>query len=316
MTMTAYYNEIDPYAAQWLRNLIDAGEIAPGYVDERSIEDVTPGDLRGFTQHHFFAGIGVWSYALRKAGWPDNKSIWTGSCPCQPFSSAGKGKGVDDERHLWPAFFWLIEKCNPGIVIGEQVASADGLAWLDLVQTDLEGANYTSAGTDICAAGFGSPHIRQRLYWVAYSNDKYQLSARNAQGNSEPIWMRETSGMANSFSERCNRFNALLQRKRQERNPKNLLETSMDGEAMYSLPVNGFWRDADWLYCRDEKYRPVRPGSFPMVNGIAKSLGRGKSTLGGMAKRNQDQRIIGYGNAINAEVATAFVKVCMEVVNA
>ena len=66
--MPAYYNEIDPYAAQWLRNLIAAGHIAPGVVDERSIEDVHPSDLRGFEQCHFFAGIGVWSLALRRAG--------------------------------------------------------------------------------------------------------------------------------------------------------------------------------------------------------------------------------------------------------
>lgn len=51
--MTAYYNEIDPFAAQWLRNLIDAGLIAPGVVDTRSIEDVTPNDLKGFKQCNF-----------------------------------------------------------------------------------------------------------------------------------------------------------------------------------------------------------------------------------------------------------------------
>ena len=108
--MTAYYNEIDPYAAQWLRNLIDAGHIAPGDVDERSIEDVLPTDLAGYTQCHFFAGIGVWSLALRRAGWSDDRPVWTGSCPCQPFSAAGKGVGFDDERHLWPAFHWLIQQ--------------------------------------------------------------------------------------------------------------------------------------------------------------------------------------------------------------
>ncbi|WP_195832036.1 DNA cytosine methyltransferase, partial [Yersinia enterocolitica] len=121
--MTAYYNEIDPYAAQWLRNLIRAGHIAPGYVDERSIEDVRPDDLREFTQCHFFAGVGVWSYALRQAGWPDDKPVWTGSCPCQPFSAAGKGDGFNDDRHLWPSFAWLIEQHRPSIVFGEQVAS-------------------------------------------------------------------------------------------------------------------------------------------------------------------------------------------------
>lgn len=167
--MTAFYNEIDPYAAQWLRNLISAGHIAPGVVDERSIEDIFPDELAGYTQCHFFAGIGVWSRALRLAGWPDDRPVWTGSCPCQPFSAAGKGMGTDDERHLWPAFHWLISQCRPPVVFGEQVASKDGLAWLDLVQTDLEGSGYASGAADLCAAGVGAPHIRQRLYWVAHS---------------------------------------------------------------------------------------------------------------------------------------------------
>uniref|UniRef100_A0A3B0M2Q3 Modification methylase HhaI n=1 Tax=Arsenophonus endosymbiont of Trialeurodes vaporariorum TaxID=235567 RepID=A0A3B0M2Q3_9GAMM len=165
--MSAYYNEIAPYAAQWLRNLIVAGHIVDGDVDERSIEDVKPDDLKPYTQCHFFAVMGVWSYALRHAGWLDNKPVWTGSCPCQPFSAVGKGKGFADERHLWPAFFHLIQQCNPDVIFGEQVASKDGLGWLDIVQTDLEAEKYTTAALDLCAAGFGAPHIRQRLYWVA-----------------------------------------------------------------------------------------------------------------------------------------------------
>lgn len=170
--MTAYYNEIDPFAAQWLRNLIDAGHIAPGVVDTRSIEEVTPNDLNGFKQCHFFAGIGIWSYALRRAGWADDRHVWTGSCPCQPFSQSGKRAGVTDERHLWPHFHYLIEQCRPEIIFGEQVASKDGLAWFDIVQADLEGAGYAATAFDLCAAGVGAPHIRQRLYWVGDANDE------------------------------------------------------------------------------------------------------------------------------------------------
>lgn len=162
--LTAYYNEIDKNAAAWLRELIKTGAIAPGDVDDRSIVDVDPADLRGYTQHHFFAGIGIWSYALREAGWPDDRPVFTGSPPCQPFSSAGMRKGFDDERHLWPVFFNLIRQHNPDVVFGEQVASKDALAWLDPVYADMEGAGYAFGALDLCAAGVGAPHIRQRLF--------------------------------------------------------------------------------------------------------------------------------------------------------
>jgi DNA (cytosine-5)-methyltransferase 1 len=85
--LTAYYNELDPYPAAWLVRLADAGHITAGRVDARSIAEVQPADLDGSAQAHFFAGIGAWSYALRLAGWDDARPVWTGSCPCQPFSN-------------------------------------------------------------------------------------------------------------------------------------------------------------------------------------------------------------------------------------
>jgi DNA (cytosine-5)-methyltransferase 1 len=163
----AYYNEIDPYAAQWLRNLIVGGHIAPGDVDERSIVDVRPADLGGYAQCHFFAGIGGWSYAARLAGWPDDRPLWTASCPCQPFSVMGQRAGFTDERHLWPEFYRLARELEPEIVFGEQVDSPPARAWLDVVQADMEDAGYAFAPIVLPAASTGAPHGRHRTWFVA-----------------------------------------------------------------------------------------------------------------------------------------------------
>ena len=246
--MAAYYNEIDPYAAQWLRNLIAAGHIADGEVDERSIEDVKPEELKGFKQCHFFAGIGVWSYALRQAGWADDESVWTGSCPCQPFSAAGTRAGFADERHLWPAFYHLIQQCKPAVVFGEQIASKDAEAWVDLVQVDLEAVGYSFGTIPFPAASVGAPHIRDRLYWVGDSISK-GLEGLAGDGElherKEPSRPTATSGFQ--------------------------LEPGKPG------PTNGFWAEADWLRGQDGLWRAVEPGTSPLADGTPSRVGRLRS---------------------------------------
>jgi DNA (cytosine-5)-methyltransferase 1 len=170
MRTSVYYNEHDPAACEWLRELMKKGMIPEGEIDERSIADVQADDLGGYAQCHFFAGIGGWAYALRLAGVPDLE-CWTGSAPCQPFSAAGKKRGTDDERHLWPELFRLIRVCRPELVVGEQVKAAVGHGWLDLVSSELEMEDYAVASAVLGAHSVGAPHLRQRLYWGGVLGD-------------------------------------------------------------------------------------------------------------------------------------------------
>jgi DNA (cytosine-5)-methyltransferase 1 len=372
----AYYNEHDPFAAAWLRELIADGLIAPGEVDERSIEDVEPTELAGFRQCHFFAGIGVWSLALRQAGVPDDYPVWTGSCPCQPFSAAGKGAGFADERHLWPAFHWLIEQCGPELVLGEQVASKDGLAWLDLVSADLEASGYAFGAADTCAAGFGAPHIRQRLYWMAdalsagwaegrtgarlgslagrhgpvslaNTNDprlegrftelecagervagprsvggglddatgaRHARSISNAEGHPrDEARLRlsdvgcDAGGVGHARSAASERDAGSFSRAQAGEHGARL---AVDGRVPVGLgdasssvgagtgPLNGLWRDADWLCCTDGKWRPVAPGTFPLAPA---------GTV-----RNRVGTLRGAGNAINLAQAQGFIEAVID----
>lgn len=322
----AYYNEHDPKAAAWLRALIAERLIADGEVDERSIAAVRPDDLSGFRQCHFFAGIGGWSYALRLAGWPDDRDVWTGSCPCQPFSAAGKGDGFADERHLWPAFYWLIKECKPHVVFGEQVESPAGRAWLDLVSTDLEAADYAIGPSDLPAASIGAPHIRQRLFWVAERDglgfhsgrvhrsdqederrqarcataghlEHERLADESSRGQRVDGSTPRQPGLTDERGTRGGLVNGLIARlERHSGDGDGGVESRrLDAGASRSIAASGAtrgtWADVDWLYCRDGKFRPVEPGTFPLGYGLPARVGR----------------LRGYGNAIVPQIAAEFI---------
>lgn len=372
--MTAYYNEIDPAAAETLRNLIDAGLIAPGVVDDRSVSDVRPTDLAGFRQCHFFAGAGLWSLALRQAGVPDSAEVWTGSCPCQPFSAAGRRDGTSDERHLWPHWFWLIRQCQPSRVFGEQVSSKGGFGWFDLVQADLEAAGYACGAEDRSAASCGAPHIRQRLWFGAArlgNADSRGAGAQpggNRQAGEKAVGdMRAAHGSAVSL--RASPTGELADTDSQGgrgRGVQRPAETSGEGvgaaqQRLAGLRPTGelanahhagfqgwneqhgecadqcaawpggmeggpdaahdFWGTADWIYCRDDKWRPVEPGTFPLAHGLPKGMGAADPRLAGLAemagldgaslKRAKRHRIAAlkiYGNAIAPPVAAQFIR--------
>lgn len=282
----AYYNEIDPYAADWLRGLIAAKRIPEGAVDERDIRDVTARELQGYTQCHFFAGLGGWPVALRLAGWPDDKAVWTGSCPCQPFSQAGKGLGASDERHLWPAFFHLIRECRPKRVFGEQVASKDGIAWLDLVSSDLEGEDYACGPIILPACGVGAPHIRQRLWFVAVA-DREESERPGDVGQLGNAHQQRAGGHAGAISGAKEKGDCEgREARRQSDQPFGA------GEGL------GFWADAEWIPCADGKYRPTKPGLFPLAHGIP--------------ARSSKLRAI--GNAIVPQVAAEIIEAAWEVI--
>lgn len=268
----AYYNEIEPFAADWLRQLIARGLIAPGDVDTRSIVDVRPDDLRGYTQCHFFAGIGGWSYALRSAGWDDDRPVWTGSCPCQPFSLIGSQKGFDDPRHLWPVWRELIRECDPAVVFGEQVASATD--WLGLVRGDLEAMGRAVGAMPIQAASAGADHLRDRYWFVAHAEGE-RLSRQQAAAGTSRHGDAEPDGLAHA-----DQLGAGAERS--ERSWK-LGGPGGDPEACDS--------DIEWAVGADGKARRVKSGLRLLAHGVPGRVGK----------------LRGFGNAIDPRPAAVFI---------
>ncbi|ANS03896.1 site-specific DNA methylase [uncultured Mediterranean phage uvDeep-CGR2-AD3-C191] len=323
-----YYNEIEPYPAQWLRNLVEAGLIPSGEIDERSIVDVQPEDLEGFEQCHFFAGIGGWSLALQLAGWPSTEPVWTGSCPCQPFSVAGRRKGNTDERHLWPEFFRLIKECRPATVFGEQVASPLGRSWLAGVRLQMEALGFGVGAADLCAAGIGAPHIRQRLWWVADADNRGpKRNPRTVGGEKEKsesekpksgrftqtAWNRgQDVRLADADKKRREGERLRLRKKEGGRVKAKIHEASGDsedvgvGDAYKEGPQRrgvrpeqepserSPWTPSIAIPCTDGKARRIGPGIMPLAHGVPARVGK----------------IRAFGNAIVPQVAAEFVKAC------
>ena len=286
--MRAYYNEIDRFCCDWLSNLMDAGHITPGVIDDRDIRLVQPADLRGFTRCHFFAGFAGWDLALNLAGWGD-RPVWTGSCPCQPVSSAGQRKGHADERHLWPAFYRLISECWPSVCFGEQVAGKDGREWLSAVRADLEESGYAVGAADLCAAGVGAPHIRQRLFWVANADQsRYEVGIRLARddGTETEQDRRQTVEQA---GDRLGNPQAI--RRGQECQDEGGGIEGGQEEGGQQRP----WDNCIFIPCADGRLRPTpepESGIFPLAPRLPNRVGRLRA----------------YGNAIVPQVAARFIQ--------
>ena len=337
-----YYNENDKFAASWLQKLIDDKLIPEGKVDGRSIKDVKAKDLEGFTQCHFFAGIGGWPLALDLAGWSRDREVWTGSCPCQPFSVAGNRGGASDERHLWPDFRRLLReraKRNGGVpaVFGEQVASKDGRLWFAGVRADLEKLGYAVGAADLCAAGIGAPHIRQRIYWAAYADGWKSGEERLQRGGKQRLEPEDgcaNSGMADASCERRQqntgssfaneKTNGRTGRLRRKSNGDNQSssngannKTDRGGDAALigrgqerAIPGRGAqgsgesgrqqrpWHDGVFVACADGKSRRIEPDIFPLVDA---------GTV-----RNRVGLLRGAGNAINPFLGAEFIRACEE----
>lgn len=333
--MTTYYNEHDPFAAEWLRELIADGQIMAGEVDERDIQDVQPADLVEFTRCHFFAGIGGWDYALRLAGWPDDVPVWTGSCPCQPFSVAGQRGGPDDPRHLWPAWFRLIRECRPPVIFGEQVASAIWHCWLDLVFDDLEGEGYACGAAVLPACSVGAPHLRQRLWFVADADGRQPGDGGLQRGrghlqrteDAAAVWFvadalsaGRPEGRAGAGAGPASGGGSCLmadhnsaglevgrvEPARGECTPAERGSHAGDvGDAgceglpqlwRHESDTGSAWSSGVWLKCRDGKARLVEPGIFPLAHGVPNRVGT----------------LRGAGNAIVPQVAAEVIGAYMD----
>ena len=277
MSPSVYYNDVDPFCAQWIKNLIKAGHLPVGTVDEQDVRSVRVDNVQAFSICHWFAGIGGWALALSLAGWPPERPIWTASLPCQPFSVAGRRRGAKDSRHLWPIFRRLVAECRPPTVIGEQVASRLGREWLAGVLADLEALGYAVAGADLCAAGVGAPHIRQRLFWVA-------VAAREQVGRAGQPWEGPVDGVGLSDVQRD-----ADSRCRETSGTEGEVQSTLGQRQRLWLDP---WKPSDALPCLDGKARRIEPGSFPLAHGVPARVGR----------------LCAYGNAIVPQIGAAFVR--------
>jgi DNA (cytosine-5)-methyltransferase 1 len=138
--------------------------------------------------------------------------IITGGFPCQPYSTAGKRKGKEDERHLWPEMCRAIREISPRFVVGENVRGLtnwNGGLVFEEVCAELESLGYQVAPVIIPACAVGAPHRRERIWFVAYADGAEQRNDRRTNNSeAEKIWRENEGNVSRKLSSYGNASNA------------------------------------------------------------------------------------------------------------
>ena len=257
--------------------------------------------------------------------------VIVGGFPCQPMSVAGKRKGTDDDRYLWPEMFRLIREIKPQFVIGENVKNIiniqDGVVF-ETVCTDLESEGYEVQPFNIPAAGVGAPHRRERVWIVAYAeryneiqqiqkSDGTQNQVQSKRGQKDSAsWI---SGRTNSIRQTNNRYETNVAytesieshvgehgKHQEERSGQGEIrgENSHDANT-YSKRLEGFRAEHELRNSEKEKqtsgnsWWSVEPNVGRVANGVPGRV----------------HRLKGLGNAIVPQIAKEIGLAIKKVVN-
>lgn len=245
--------------------------------------------------------------------------IICGGFPCQPFSNAGKRKGTDDDRYLWPEMLRIIRERHPRWIVGENVSgliSMDNGAVLEQICTSLESEGYTVQPFIIPACATGAPHRRDRVWIIAHCNDILQRGESISRGLSEE--MSETK-RTKQWKERhdvlgkrsrampCHGIEVSSDSKRKglERwsgSKENKREASIREQC--SLGVTGYSSEILW----EEHWYEVAARICRVDDGVPGRMDEAGQVPKQKKEKGRQQRISGLGNAVVPQVVYEIFK--------